>query len=152
NDTASDSKCDEYFSKMDPVSIKFLSSDELADFKHPLIRIVMVFQGSRNGVKMNQFGANRRKGYTSYDIVCRGVTNETYKVIGPDDNEDWRRCLCILGGYKEYLRYPNGTSMNSDDEGEARSRYPGAFPTEKHPYLWLKKEKKEDQEKEGGRG
>ncbi|PVF94525.1 hypothetical protein CPB86DRAFT_789015, partial [Serendipita vermifera] len=131
----------DYFSNMDPVLIKlFPASEELEIFKHPFIRIVMAFQGEEDSVKQHHVEPDlRMDDYTSYDILCRGITHKTYPVIKDRDEVDWRRCLDILGGYAECLKYPDGTEMSSYAEEETRSRYPCAYPTEEFPYIWLGK-------------
>jgi hypothetical protein len=104
NSTASDLECNDFFHKMDPFYLGFLSTrEELKEFEHPFIRIVMAFQGSQSEVKRHHLISSRRNDYTTYDIICRGITHRTYKVVKEKDEEDWKRCLDILGGYKNIL-------------------------------------------------
>ncbi|PVF97950.1 hypothetical protein CPB86DRAFT_815119 [Serendipita vermifera] len=140
NDTASPSQCDTYFHKMHPGYTRFLPSPQgRKEFKHSFIRIVMAFQGNETGVTRHTLESFRKSNdYTAYDIVCRGITHDTYKVIEPDDVEGWRRCLSILGGYRECFKKPDGTDMSPIAAKTTHFRWPGADSTETFPYRWTR--------------
>ncbi|CAG8634926.1 15468_t:CDS:2 [Acaulospora colombiana] len=143
NDTASDSQCVRLFDGMDPTYTGFLPPfQEPKTFEHPFIRIVMALQGSQSGVTPHILPPNKRSDYTTYDMVCRGLTHDTYKIIDREDEKDWKRCLDILGGYNEYLKHPDGRDMNPEEARTTASRAPGLFSVEEFPYKWVKKEDK----------
>jgi hypothetical protein len=140
NDTASDSACDQFFYQMNPEYTKFLSPHQyLEDFEHPFIRIVMAFQGSQSGVTRHYLTTSERNDCTTYDIVCRGFTHHTYKVIKESDEENWRRCLEALGDDMELFKRPDGTPMSYEEEKTTRSRMPGVYFSKRFPPRWVKK-------------
>ncbi|CAG8634944.1 15469_t:CDS:2 [Acaulospora colombiana] len=142
NDTVKDSQCTRFFKDMDPAYTNFVSPFQ--KFEHPFIRIVMALQGSQSGVISHILPPNERSDYTTYDMVCRGLTHDTYKIIDREDEKDWKRCLQILGGYREYLKRPDGTDMSPEEQIAVASMVPGLFSAEEFPYTWLDGKEKDD--------
>ncbi|CAG8604758.1 4151_t:CDS:1, partial [Acaulospora colombiana] len=136
NDDPTGPDCSKYFLNLHPKNTNYLSQGQEA-LELPFIRLVMAFQGKKNEVTRHFIDYSRPVDFTAYDIICRGITPETYKVIKQGDVEGWKRCLDILGGFEALFKHPNGEEMSDDQKRTTRFRWPGADHTEKFPFRWM---------------